>query len=262
MTPLARVGCLLLSLAVTALGAQSVWLRIYVGRLQPIPDWVPGHDGIAVATGLFLLLVAAALLTGKWARLAATALSAMLLLWILALHVPRMFREPAAWLGTFETFAVLGGTWLLAATLPVHGKRRAWDTLVDQGRTFGRMCFGVSLPAFGISHFIYHDFVATWVPAWLRFPQFWAYFTGAAHVAAGVAILTGVLPRLAAMLAGIMYGSWVLIVHIPRVAAATHDAFEWNGIFVATALCASALLVSATTPSRSTVSHTARVTSQ
>jgi len=51
--PLARLGCILIGLAVTALGVQSVWLRIYVGRLQPIPDWVPGHAWIAVATGLF-----------------------------------------------------------------------------------------------------------------------------------------------------------------------------------------------------------------
>jgi uncharacterized membrane protein YphA (DoxX/SURF4 family) len=254
VTPLARTGCVLIGLAVTALGVQSVWLRIYVGRLQPIPDWVPGHVWIAVATGLFLLAVGLAILSGKWARLAATALAAMLLLWVLVLHVPRIFSVPAGWLGTFETFAIFGGTWLLAATLPVHGKPRAWDPIVDYGQSFGRMCFGVSLPVFGISHFMYHDFVATWVPVWLGFPQFWAYFTGAAHIAAGVAILTNVWPRLAATLAATMYGSWVLIVHIPRVAAATHDAFEWNGIFVATALCASALLVSGTTPSRSAVS--------
>jgi uncharacterized membrane protein YphA (DoxX/SURF4 family) len=254
VTLLARVGCSLIGLAAVALGIQSVWLRIYVGRLQPVPDWVPGHDVIAVATGLFLLAAGLCLVSGKWARLAATALAAMLLLWVVVLHLPRTFRVPAAWLGTFETFAVFGGVWLLAATLPIERKPYAWDRLVDRGRMLGRLCFGVSLPVFGLSHFIYHGFVATWVPTWLGFPQFWAYFTGAAHVAAGVAILANVLPRLAATLAGVMYGSWVLIVHIPRVAAAVRDAFEWNGIFVASALCASALLVAGTTVSDSAVS--------
>jgi uncharacterized membrane protein YphA (DoxX/SURF4 family) len=230
-----------------------VWLRIYVGRLQPIPDWVPGHAGIAVASGLFLLLVGVAILSGKWARLAATALALMLLLWVVALHLPRIFRVEAAWLGIFETFAIFGGTWVLASMLPIDGKRHAWDAIVDRGQTLGRLCVGVSLPVFGISHFVYHDFVATWIPTWLGFPQFWAYFTGVAHIAAGVAILTGIVPRLAALLAAIMYGSWVLIVHIPRVAAATHDAFEWNGIFVASALCASALLVAAVCESGRTV---------
>src|SRR5690242_7557304 len=172
-----------MGLAVTALGVQSLWLRIYVGRLQPVPDWVPGRAGITVLTGLFLMVVGLCILSGKWARLAASALAAMLLLWIVALYVPLLFTSPnAAWLGTFETLAVFGGAWVLAAALPVAGKRYAWDGVVDQGFTLGRLCFGVSLPVFGLSHFIYHDFVATWVPKWLPFPQFWAYFTGAAHV--------------------------------------------------------------------------------
>ena len=61
-----------------------------------------------------------------------------------------------------------------------------------------------------------------------------------------MAILANVMARIAATLAAIMYGSWVLIVHIPRVAADIHNAFGWNGIFVASALCASALLVAGT----------------
>jgi uncharacterized membrane protein len=244
--PAVYLGRYLIGLAAIALGIQSLWLRIYVGRLQPVPDWVPGRDAIAILTGIFLLAVGLCILSGKWARLAATALAAMLLLWVVVLYLPLVFTQPGRWLGTFETFALFGGAWLLAAVLPVEGKRYTWDGVVARGVTLGRLCFGISLPVFGIAHFIYHDFVATWVPAWIPFPQFWAYFTGVAHVAAGVSILTNVMSRLAAMLAAIMYGSWVLIVHIPRVANATHDAFEWNGIFVASALCASALLVAGT----------------
>lgn len=249
MTPLAQLGRYLIAVAMFALGLQSVWLKIFVGRLEPVPDWVPGHDVIAIGTGLFLITVALGLLTLRWARLAATALAAMLLLWVVLLYLPLVFVATAAWIGMFETFAIFGGVWILAATLPVGGPRRAWDDVVDRGRTFGRLCFGVSLPVFGLSHFIYHDFVATWVPGWIPFPRFWAWFTGIAHAVAGLAILANVQMRLAAVLAAVMYGSWVLIVHIPRVAAALHDPFEWNGIFVATSLCASALLVAASSRS-------------
>ena len=248
-----QLGRYLMGLVAMALGIQSVWLKIYVGRLQPVPDWMPGHDAIAIVTGIFLIAVGACILSGKWSRFAATLLAGMLLLWVVVLYLPVVFRTPGAWLGTFETFAVFGGAWVLAAVLPVNETRRAaWDGLVDRGVTLGRLCFGISLPVFGIAHFIYHDFVATWVPTWIPFPQFWAYFTGAAHIAAGVAIVVNVMPRLAATLAAVMYGSWVLIVHIPRVAAAVHDAFEWNGIFVATALCASALLVAGTSADAAT----------
>ena len=238
--------------AMTALGAQSLLLAIYVGRLQPIPDWVPGHDAIAYATGAFLLAVGVCLLIGKWARVAAAALAVMLLLWFLLLYLPRLVIAPfgGAWTGAFETFALFGGAWLLAATLPGERITRKWDRMVDRGIVLGRICFGASLPVFGIAHFVYHDFVASWVPAWIPYPLFWAWFTGAAHCAAGLSILSNVMARLAATLAAIMYGSWVLIVHIPRVMAAPHDAFEWNGVFVALALSGSALVVAGSVQTR------------
>jgi uncharacterized membrane protein len=250
VSPAIQVGRYLIGLAVTALGVQSLWLQIYVGRLQPVPDGVPGKVAITMLTGIVLIAIGLGILSGRWARLAATALAAILLLWVLVLYLPLLVRQPSSWLGTFETFALFGGAWLLAAALPVNGKRYAWDGIVDRGMTLGRLCFGISLPVFGIAHFVYPGFVAAWVPAWIPFPLFWAYFTGVAHVAAGLAILANVTARLAAFLAAIMYGSWVLIVHIPRVAAATHDAFEWNGIFVATALSAGALLVAGTASDR------------
>jgi uncharacterized membrane protein len=246
------LGRRLLGAAMVALGAQSLWLTSYVARLQPIPESVPGHDAIAYFTGAFLFAVGICLIIGKWARLAATALALMLLLWFVALYVPQLVAQPtgSAWTGAFETFALFGAAWALAALLPAEKGRLTWDPWVDRGRLLGRLCFGVSLPVFGISHFVYHDFVATWIPKWLPAPQFWAYFTGAAHCAAGVALVVNVMARLAATLAAVMYGSWVVLVHVMRVAAAPKDAFEWNGLFVASALCASALIVAATCPKR------------
>jgi uncharacterized membrane protein YphA (DoxX/SURF4 family) len=70
--------------------------------------------------------------------------------------------------------------------------------------------------------------------------MFWAYFTGVAHCAAGVAILTGVLGRLAAKLFAIMLSSWIIILHIPRVIAALHDRHEWTTLFIAIAITGAA----------------------
>jgi uncharacterized membrane protein len=243
----ARLGCWLLGANVTALGVQSLMLAIPVGRLEPVPTGMPGQEAIAYLTGAILLIVGICLLVGKWARAGAAALAILLLVWVLLLHLPRVVASPMspAWVGLFETFALFGGAWLLAAMLPVEGGGRLWNRWLDRGATLGRVCFGASLPVFGASHFIYADFVASWVPKWIPYPLFWAYFTGVAHTAAGLSILTNVIARIAATLAAAMYGSWALIVHIPRIAAAPHDAFEWNGLFVASALSSSALLVAA-----------------
>ena len=76
----------------------------------------------------------------------------------------------------------------------------------------------------------------------------WAWFTGAAHLAAGLAVLTGVKARLAALLAGAMYGSWALILHVPRVMPDIGHRPEMTNLFVAVALCGAAWIVASSYP--------------
>ncbi len=229
--------------AFAAMGVQSLVLDLYVMRLEPIPKAWPGHHLGPWVTGAILLIACAGLLTRRFARLGALLLAAVLLVWVLGVHLPIVIAKPLAFNALFETFALFGGAWALAASLPASEPRKPWDRLADLGRNGGPLCFGLSLPAFGVSHFMYPGFVAGFMPAWIPYRPFWAIFAGCAHIAAGLGIVTRVLGRLAAVLAGIMYGSWVFLVHIPRILAAPKDAFEWNGAFVAAALSASAFIV-------------------
>jgi hypothetical protein len=73
--------------------------------------------------------------------------------------------------------------------------------------------------------------------------MFWAYFTGVAHIAAGVGILFKVKARLAATLLGIMFALWVLIEHSPRVAADPAFRPGWTSLFIALATCGGAWIV-------------------
>jgi uncharacterized membrane protein len=115
------------------------------------------------------------------------------------------------------------------------------------------------MPVFGVLHLIYPESIAALVPPWYPWPMFWAYFTGVAQVAAGVAIASGVSARPASILAGTMYGMWGLTLHIPRVWCRvavpcgfvdipTGFAAARGGLtslFVAFAMCGSAWIVSA-----------------
>jgi uncharacterized membrane protein YphA (DoxX/SURF4 family) len=66
------------------------------------------------------------------------------------------------------------------------------------------------------------------VPTWLPPSQiFWGYATGLGHIAAGVAILTGVQSRLAAILLTIMYASFTLLVHGPMLLADPANHMIW-----------------------------------
>ena len=55
------------------------------------------------------------------------------------------------------------------------------------------------------------------VPGWLPpTREFWAYATGIGHIAAGLAILTGVQARLAAILLTVMFACFTPLVHVPH----------------------------------------------
>jgi uncharacterized membrane protein len=84
----------------------------------------------------------------------------------------------------------------------------------------GQVVFGVYAVLFGGAHFFYINLTVPLVPKWLPPSQeFWAYATGVAHIAAGVALLTGLQARLAAIGLTIMYASFTPLVHVPMVVA-------------------------------------------
>ncbi len=119
----------------------------------------------------------------------------------------------------------------------------AWSLLGkddDPGRArvagIAMRVFGLCLLVFGVSHVVYLKFTASLVPAWLPPSQaFWAYATGAAHIAAGLAILSGVRARLAAILLTAMFVIFGLLVHLPSVIRDPHSHANWseNGVNLA-----------------------------
>jgi len=100
----------------------------------------------------------------------------------------------------------------------------------------------------GLSHFAYLSLTVPLIPTWLPFRTGWAYFTGACHLAAGVGVLFGVLPRLAAQLESLMLALFTIIVWIPRVVAAPRTPLNWTEIWISWALTAAAAVVAAGIP--------------
>ena len=96
-----------------------------------------------------------------------------------------------------------------------------------------KLVFGLCLLVFGVSHFVYLKFTASLVPAWLPPSQTaWAYITGVAHIAAGLAILSGVMARQAAILLTAMFVGFGLLVHLPSIIRMpySHDNWSENGV--------------------------------
>lgn len=219
------------ALGLAGIGVQHLVRADFVAALLPVPRWVPARPVLAVLAGVVVLAACAAIALDRRRRTAARVLLALLGFSAICLHAPILvthLRSGPAWTAAFEAVALAGAAALLA--LPTT---RA-----------GRLGLGASLPVFGVLHFVYRDYCASVVPAWIPWHMFWALATGVAHIAAGLAFLSDRHTRLAATLATVMFGSWAALLHVPRVIATPH-APEWTSLFICTAMCGGCWLLAA-----------------
>lgn len=238
-----RWNAVIYSAGAIGLGLTGLAFGDFALQWQPVPKAVPAREMLSAISALALLAAGSALLWRRSALYGALALAIMYGLWSFALKTSTLIARPlemVSWLGFAETLAMAaGGLTLAALTLPA-GVTEA------RMRLTARIAFGLCQPVFGLSHFAYAGFTAAMVPAWIP-PGglFWAYATGVAHIAGGLAILSGVQARLAATLLTVMYAGFALLLHAPRVAATPAAHIEWVMLGIATSICGAAWAIRA-----------------
>lgn len=243
---LTTLACLLLSAGLAGLGALSLRYDDFALAWQPVPDGLPPalRAVLAYASGALLLAggVGLFLPTLRLRAKAALMLTLFVASWLVLLQVPRVAQHPGTefmWLGFGENLLLVTGAWVL------------WIALAGEtgggkgGLSLARLLFGLALPLIGLSHFTYTDATAGMVPAWLPVHRAFAYLTGAGHIAAGLGIVLGVAPRLAATLEAAMISCFVLLLHVPGMLHAPGDRMQWTMLCIATAYAGAAWAVAA-----------------
>lgn len=242
----AGVGYAIFAATMIVLGILSLIQGDFAPVWAPVAQDVPARTELVFLCGLVPLASGIGLFWQRTATLAARILLTSLLLWLLVLRVPAIVRSPTFgvfWPG-FVTAAMAAGAWVLYTGLAADWDRRYLGFLCgNKGVRIARELFGLPLIFFGAAHFIDLKDTLVLIPAWLPWHMFWAYFTGCAFIAAGMAVCVGVFARLAATLATFQIGMFLLLVWVPIVAAGSKDAFQWSETILTVALMSSAWVV-------------------
>ncbi len=221
------------------LGIVGIVFHDFAMQWQPVPAGIGMRTQLAYLAALVLVIGGALLLLPKLAHAGALMLSVFFGLWTLVLNLPvalASFKHIGAWNTPAEIALLTAGTLALFAS-GLRGK--AGPSLLRVARVLAGTCAMV----FGFAHFNYIDFTAGMVPAWIPYKEFWAAATGAGHLAAGLALVSGIKARLAAGCEAAMMGSFVVLLHVPRVLSAPDNHMEWIMLAMSSMLCGAVLLI-------------------
>jgi uncharacterized membrane protein len=193
-----------------------------------------------------MLLCGAGLVFRGAAAWAVRILFPYLIVWTL-LKVPALIVAPqieGVWLGFGELAVLLAGGWVLFARLSNlrEGSALAFAT-GESGVRIAKYLFAIWVIPIGISHFLYVKETINLIPAWIPFRTFWAYLTGAGHIAAGLGVLFSVAPRIAATAEAAMLSIITVLVWVPAILAAPRTRMPWTAFFISWAITAAVWVV-------------------
>jgi uncharacterized membrane protein len=237
VTGFSGLGHPLLALVMIGLGIVGLYTGDFASVWQRIPfDPLPGRTYFAYATALIELLTGVGLLFRPTVKLAAAVLLAFCVVW-LSSKVPGIVAMPsmeATWLGFGEVSAILSGVWII------------WKRTRGGSVRWPRILFAIGLPMIGLSHFFYPNETAKFIPTYFPEPVFWAYLTGAGSLLTCVAILSGVLARLATALEAGMLVAITVFVWMPGLSPMPVNVGEVTGFLISSAIACGAWVVADT----------------
>lgn len=202
-----------------AIGLQGLVTGRFTTVWQPVPPGAHAREALVYLCDAVSLASGIGLLFRRAQAVAAGALLALLVVWLVVWRVRALYVAPliqGSW-SLADTMVMTAGALVLFARFAVRGR----------GMRVAQVLYGLGMIPFGYAHFANLKGTASLVPAWLPYHTVWACVTGGAFVAAGIAILIDRFARWAAALSALQMGLFGLLVWVPILASGRRSAGNW-----------------------------------
>jgi uncharacterized membrane protein len=231
---LLRLGQLIFAVSFISLAVQGMIMQDFsFGRPPQWPESI-GRTMWAYVGGFIVIAAGVAVMVRRYASQLAFAAGIVIFISIFLLrNIPDLVSKELAsafWsLNAFKTLALAGGCMIVSLSFDPHF---AQTRITKFLYWFAVISLAYFLFICGLAHFKFVEFITGgFIPAYIPFKSFWAYFTGICLLAGGVGLFIGHVRRLTAIMCGIMILGWFFLLHIPRMIAAPSDFLEWFGVF-------------------------------
>jgi hypothetical protein len=229
MRNLSNTGRIFYGIAIAGLGLQTMYYGDFPYMLIP-PEHsrIPGILILSYIAGILLVSVGASIVFEKRIRTSSLLLGSFLLLIFCVYFIPyQLIADPnyihfGAWENAEKELALSAGAFVMAASFS-EKETNNLSGFFGKLMYFGPILFSATIICFSIGHFLYAKEVAEYIPSWVPNPIFWAYLAGIALFGSGISIILKIRIRLFCTLLGTMIFIWFIILHIPKVIAASGD---------------------------------------
>jgi uncharacterized membrane protein len=222
---LIALGPLLFAVPMAVFASQHFTQAKAVSTL--VPRWLPGPLFWTYFIGAAIIAASLGIVVKKQARWAALLLGALLILFVVLLHVPNIKAEPKnliAWAIALRDLAFSGGALAIAGSYAQRDGTHGAKLVI----TLARIFLAIAAIYYGAVHFFHPEFMPGIdfdrnVPAWIPMTRFWSHFAGACFLVTGAALLANWKARIAATWLGIAVLILILAVYLPIVISAPLD---------------------------------------
>ena len=219
-------GSVLFAIGMVASGVLTIVHRAFYSPWEPVPGFAKDQVWLALLSGALMAVFGLGLLLKQSFDLSIRVLFWFLLAFLIVMKTPPLLGEwqvELHWLDYGQIATLVAGALALAAP-------------TDRQVRSARYLLGAALIPIGLSHFFYLKIATPMVPAILPYREGWVIFTGIAHIAAGLGLLTGVYAWLAAFMEASMLTAFGVLVWLGPLIGKPGDFNLWVEFIVTIAV--------------------------